>query len=249
MAAATTIIAAGVSIAGPAIKGIIAQQASTGASREAGRFRIQQEELQNSSIARLEQDYFEAVRVNTDAYDKALEMSNVKGAEMVQVAQEGNQRGVQATAGKVKEIEQAGLSDTADKFAETKLKVDLKRAESQEMSAAEIAALEDDRAAAAGVKADALAQQADDLSGEAVGSFIDAGVGVLKSSVTAFGGGGAKGKAARKAAREAPGYNALDDFSQKLESFSGVASGGKELDLSNFTPEQIAALKEAGYIS
>ena len=103
MAAATTIIAAGISIAGPAIKGIIAQQASTGSSREAGRFRIQQQELQNSSIARLEQDYFEAVRVNTDAYDKALEMSNVKGAEMVQVAQEGNQRGVQATAGKVKE--------------------------------------------------------------------------------------------------------------------------------------------------
>lgn len=248
MAGFTTLVAAGVSIGGPLAKGIIAQDASIGMSREAGRFRIQQQELQNESITRLEQDFLESVRVNTDIYDKALEMSNVKGAELVSIAQEGDQRGVQATAGKVKELEQAGLSGLSDKFSKEKLEIDLNRAKANELSASEISALQDDRAAAAGVKADALTAQADDLKGEAVGSFIDAGVSGLKAGVTAFGGGGPKGKAARKKAREADGYNMFDDFTNKINTFSNGAKPSSVLDLTKFTEEQINLLKEQGLI-
>jgi hypothetical protein len=50
----------------------------------------------------------------------------------------------------------------------------------------------DDRAAAAGLQSMALAQQAEDLKGEATGAFMDAGVSALSAGVTAFGGGKAK---------------------------------------------------------
>lgn len=183
MAGFTTLVAAGVSIGGSLAKGIIAQDASTGMSREAGRFRIQQQELQNESIARLEQDFLEGVRVNTDIYDKALEMSNVKGAELVQAAQEGDQRGVAATAGKVKEIEQAGLSALSDKFSQDKTNIDLARAKAQELSAAEIAAMQDDRAAAAGVRADTLMKQSDTLRGQATANFVTAGTEAIMKGV------------------------------------------------------------------
>ena len=69
------------------------------------------------------------------------------------------------------------------------------RAAASEKDASTIAGLFDDRAAAAGVKADALTQQADDLKGQAIGSFIDAGTSALSAGATAFGGigGGANG--------------------------------------------------------
>ena len=175
MAAFTTIALATVAVGGAVYKGVQAGSAATVAAREAGDLRLQQAELEKEAIARLDQDFYEAVRVNTDIYDKALEMSNVKGAELVQAAQEGDQRGVAATAGKVKAIEQAGLSALSDQFSKEKLEIDLNRAKANEMSAAEIAALKGDQAAAAGLRSDALMAQSDTLKGQATASFIDAG--------------------------------------------------------------------------
>jgi hypothetical protein len=176
MAAFTTIAMATVAVGGAVYKGVQAGNAATVAAREAGDLRVQQAELEKEAVARLEQDFFEGVRANTDIYDKALEMSNVKGAELVQAAQEGDQRGVAATAGKVKAIEQAGLSALSDQFSKEKLEIDLNRAKANEMSAAEIAAMQDDRAAAAGLRSDALMAQSDALKGQATASYIDAGV-------------------------------------------------------------------------
>ena len=176
MAAFTTIALATVAVGGAVTKGVLAGDAASSAAREAGRLRLQQAELEKEAVARLEQDFFEGVRANTDIYDKALEVSNVKGAELVQAAQEGDQRGVAATAGKVKAIEQAGLSALSDQFSKEKLEIDLNRAKANEMSAAEIAAMQDDRAAAAGLRSDALMAQSDALKGQATASYIDAGV-------------------------------------------------------------------------
>ena len=176
MGVVTSIVMATVAVGGAVYKGVQAGNAATEAAREAGNLRVEQDKLEKEAIARLDQDFYEAVRVNTDIYDKALEVSNVKGAELVQAAQEGDQRGIAATAGKVKEIEQAGLGALSDKFSQDKTNIDLARAKSQEMSAAEIAAMQDDRAAAAGVRADALMAQSDKLRADSTGAFVDAGV-------------------------------------------------------------------------
>lgn len=183
MGVVTSIAMATVAVGGAVAKGVIAGDASTVAAREAGRLRVQQQELEKEAIARLDQDFYEAVRVNTDIYDKALEVANVKGAELVQAAQEGDQRGVAATAGKIKEIEQAGLGALADKFSQDKTNIDLARAKAQEMSASEIAAMQSDRAAAAGVRADALMAQSDKLRGDATANFITAGTEAIMQGV------------------------------------------------------------------
>ena len=183
MGVVTSIAMATVAVGGAITKGVLAGDAATVAAREAGDLRLQQAELEKEAIARLDQDFYEAVRVNTDIYDKALEMSNVKGAELVQAAQEGDQRGVAATAGKVKEIEQAGLSALSDKFSQDKTNIDLARAKAQELSAAEIAAMQDDRAAAAGVRADTLMAQSDQLRGQATANFVTAGTEAIMKGV------------------------------------------------------------------
>ena len=183
MGVVTSIAMATVAVGGAITKGVLAGDAATVAAREAGDLRLQQAELEKEAIARLDQDFYEAVRVNTDIYDKALEMSNVKGAELVQAAQEGDQRGVAATAGKVKEIEQAGLSALSDKFSQDKTNIDLARAKAQELSAAEIAAMQDDRAAAAGVRADTLMKQSDTLRGQATANYVTAGTEAIMQGV------------------------------------------------------------------
>ena len=183
MAAATSIVMATVAVGGAVYKGVQAGNAATVAAREAGNLRVEQDKLEKEAIASLDQDFYEAVRVNTDIYDKALEVSNVKGAELVQAAQEGDQRGIAATAGKVKEIEQAGLGALSDKFSQDKTNIDLARAKAQEMSAAEIAAMQDDRAAAAGVRSDALMAQSDKLKGDAIDNFVAAGTTAITKGV------------------------------------------------------------------
>lgn len=183
MAAVTSIVMATVAVGGAVYKGVQAGNAATKAAREAGNLRVEQDKLEKEAIARLDQDFYEAVRVNTDIYDKALEVSNVKGAELVQAAQEGDQRGISATAGKVKEIEQAGLGALSDKFSQDKTNIDLARAKAQEMSAAEIAAMQDDRAAAAGLRSDALMAQSDTLKGDAIDNFVAAGTTAITKGV------------------------------------------------------------------
>jgi|TARA_R110001592_G_scaffold166595_2_gene401764 hypothetical protein len=183
MGVVTSIAMATVAVGGAVYKGVQAGNASTVAAREAGTLRLQQAELEKEAIARLDQDFYEAVRVNTDIYDKALEVSNVKGAELVQAAQEGDQRGIAATAGKVKEIEQAGLGALSDKFSQDKTNIDLARAKAQELSAAEIAAMQDDRAAAAGVRADALMAQSDKLRADSTANYVTAGTQAIMQGV------------------------------------------------------------------
>jgi hypothetical protein len=198
MAAFTTIAAATVSIGGSVAKGALAGDAAKTAAREAGRLRLEQDRLEQESIARLEQNFYDAVRATTDVYDKQLERGNVMGAQILEAVQEGDQRGVAAAAGKIKQVQDATLSDTADKFAKQKLEIDMARAKAGEMSASEIAALQDDRAAAAGLKADALTAQADQLRGQSTGAFIDAGVSALQTGVALAG--SIQGKAGDKAA-------------------------------------------------
>lgn len=200
MAAFTTIAAATVAIGGSAAKGFLAKDAAADAARAAGRFRVQQQELEKQSIARLEANFYDAVRATTDVYDKQLQLANQQGSQILEAAQEGDQRGISATAGKIKQAQDATSGVIADKYAEQKLDIDMKRAEADEKDASEIAGLFDDRAAAAGVKADALTQQADQLQGQATGAFIDAGVSALSAGVTAFGGlGGMKNKMGKAA--------------------------------------------------
>lgn len=205
MSAFTTIALGITSVAGPAVKGILANDASKEASRMAGRLGLEKERLEEESVAQLEQNFLDAVKVQSDVYDKAIQASTVAGSTIVEAAREGDQRGVSATAGKVSAVQDQTLTGLADNFAQQKTEIDLARAQAGERSASEIAALQDDRAAAAGVKADALTQQADDLKGQATGAFIDAGVSALNKTVTAFGGfgGGEKKNSPEDSAKSA----------------------------------------------
>jgi len=217
MAAFTTIAAATVAVGSSVAKGIFAGDAAKTAARQAGRFELEKKQLEEESIAKLEQNFLDEVRVATDIYDRKLQQDNVTGATIIEAAQEGDQRGVAATAGKVKAATDLQTDKTAEKFADQKLNIDLARAAADEKSAEEIAALMDDRAAAAGVKADALNKQAADLKGQATSSFLDAGVSALQIGIGAFGGmaGGknAQGKAA-DALAESSGMSRADALKQ-----------------------------------
>ena len=163
MAAFTTIASATVStvsIGGSIAEGAIAGDAAKVAARESGRLRLEQERLEKESVARLEENFYSAVRATTDVYDRQLRGGNAFAAQLLESVQEGDQRGVAAGAGKIKQAQDATLGATADKFAEQKLKIDFAEAQAGELSASEIAAFQDDRAASAGQKADALTAQA-----------------------------------------------------------------------------------------
>jgi hypothetical protein len=217
----TTIAAATVSIGGSVAKGALAGDAAKTAARESGRLRLEQDQLEKESVAKLEQNFYDAVRATTDVYDKQLERGNVMGAQILEAVQEGDQRGVAAGSGKVKQVQDATLGATADKFAKQKLDIDMARAEAGERSASEIAALQDDRAAAAGLKADALTAQADELRGQSTGAFIDAGVSALKTGVSLAG--SIQGKAADKAAEtlaESEGIS-IDEARSQISKYTG----------------------------
>ena len=117
----------------------------------------------------------------------------------------------------------------ADKYADQKLQIDMKRAEASEKDASEIAGLFDDRAAAAGVKADALTQQADQLQGQATGAFIDAGVSALSAGVTAFGGLGGSANKMGKAA-DALSKSSGIDRAAALKQIEGLGLDRKGLN-------------------
>ena len=216
MGAFTTIAASTVAIGGSLIKGIIAGDAATDSARQAGRLNLEKDRLEKEAVADLEQNFYDALRANTDVYDKQLQTGNAMGAQILKTVQEGNQRGVGAGAGKVKLIQDATLGTTADKFAGEKSEIDKLKAAAGEASAEEIAALKDDRAAAAGVKADALTQQASDLKGQATGAFIDAGVSALSTTASLISAKNATGKAAQELV-DSGAYGSLSEATKSLE--------------------------------
>lgn len=197
MAAVTTAV---IAVGGQAAKGFLAADAAKDAARAAGRLELEQERLEQESVARLEQNFYDAVRATTDIYDKQLQLSNVQGSQLLEAAQEGDQRGVAATAGKVKQVQDIGTGQIADKMAMQKLNIDMQRAKASETDAARIAALQDDRAAAAGLEAKAKRNEANALQASSTGAFIDAGVSALTAGVGAFG--GAEGKAVDSLAKK-----------------------------------------------
>tara|TARA_R110000737_G_scaffold1112_2_gene3307 strand:- start:154 stop:1059 length:906 start_codon:yes stop_codon:yes gene_type:complete len=236
MAAFTTIAAATVAIGGSAAKGIIAGDAATDSARQAGRLYLEKEKLEKEAVADLEQNFYDALRANTDIYDKQLQAGNVMGAQILEAVQEGDQRGVAAAAGKVKQVQDATLGATADKFAAEKSEIDKLKAAAGESSASEIAALKDGRAAAAGVQADALTQQASDLQGQATGSFIDAGVSALGVGVNLMGK-NAMGKAAQKLV-DSGKYSTLSEATSALDGIDNkalrdIARGGDFIPKAN----------------
>jgi hypothetical protein len=235
----TTIAAATVAIGSGIAKGAMASDGAATAARMAGRLNLERDTLEKESVARLEQNFLDAVSIQTDIYDKAIQASNVMGSTIVESAREGDQRGVSATAGKVATAQDASLSAMADNFANQQTQIDMARAAAGQMSAAQIAALQDDRAAAAGVQADALTQQADDMRGQATGAFMNAGVSALNAGITGFGGLGG-------------GKNAMAKANQSLVDkgvYSTIADAQKALDgMGVFSNKQLKAIAEAGSI-
>jgi hypothetical protein len=230
MAAVTSAV---IAVGGQAAKGFLAADAGKDAARAAGRLELEQEQLEQESVARLEQNFYDAIRATTDIYDKQLQLSNVQGSQLLEAAQEGDQRGVAATAGKVKQVQDIGTGQIADKMAMQKLNIDMQRAKASETDAARIAALQDDRAASAGLEAKAKRAEADALQASATGSFINAGVAGLTSAIGAFG--GAEGKAV-DALAEKQGISKSEALGQ-IEGLEGYG---------DFKASDFNAIKRAG---
>lgn len=224
MAAFTTIAAATVSIGSSVAKGFFAGDAASTASRQAGRLNLEKEKLEEEAVAKLEQDFYENVKVSKDIVNRQLQQDNVTGATIIEAAQEGSQRGVAATAGKVKMATDVATDKTAKEFVDKQLQIDMAQAAANEKDASTIAGFYDDRAAAAGVKADALTKAASDLEGQAAGNFLNAGVSALSAGITAFGGlaGGknAQAKAAQSLVDESGGTLTMTDAMGKVKGMS-----------------------------
>jgi len=248
MAAFTTIAAATVAVGGSATKGFLAGDAAKVAAREAGRLEIEQERLQQESVARLEQNFYDAVRATTDIYDKQLQLANVQGSQLLEAAQEGDQRGVAATAGKVKQVQDVGTGAIADKMALQKLSIDQKRAQAAETDAARIAALMDDRAAAAGLEAKAKRAESDQLKAASTGAFIDAGVSALSAGISAFG--GAEGRAvdslveSGEAASKTEALQMLGDGVLSNKDLRQIAKSGTMSGLASAAGSNVSPLPE-----
>lgn len=230
MAAFTTIAAATVAVGSAVAKGVLSGDAASTASREAGRLNLEKEKLEEDAVATLEQDFYENVKVSNDILDRQLQQDNVTGATIIEAAQEGDQRGVAATAGKVKLATDIATDKTAKEFADQQLRIDMARAAANERDASQIAGLYDDRAQAAGVKADALTQAASNLEGQSAGNFLNAGVAALNAGVTAFGGlaGGknAQAKAAQSLVDKSGGTLTMTDAMSQVQGMSNSQLSG-----------------------
>jgi hypothetical protein len=229
-------IAAGVAVGGQLAKGFIARDASKEAARMAGRLNIQKEQLEQEAVSRLETNYYDALRATTDVYDKQLQTANAITGQIVEKAAEGDQRGLVATAGKVKQGADATTGLIADKYAGQQLDIEGKRAQAAETDAARIAMMFDDRAQAAGVKADALTQQSDDLKGKATGSFINAGTSALAVGLQAFGGLAGMKNAQGKAVKSLLDSGAAKNDAEALKIIDGYSKDQLKQTISSGLP-------------
>ena len=119
MAAITSTVLA---VGGMAYKGFSAIDAAKSQSREAGRLQDQADELERQALADLEQNRLEAVQVPLQIFDTANELQTLDGSTILEAAAEGDQRGVQATAGKIKATQDAARTEARDTIADSSIR-------------------------------------------------------------------------------------------------------------------------------
>ena len=184
MAAITSTVLA---VGGMAYKGFSAIDAAKSQSREAGRLTDQAEELERQALADLEQNRLEAVQVPLQIFDTANELQTLDGSTILEAAAEGDQRGVQATSGKIKATQDAARTEARDTIAEIKLDLDTKTAKEGNRKGELVSGMKDERAIEMSLEADAMQANADALEMSGTGDLVSAGVSAFSALTPAFG--------------------------------------------------------------
>ena len=184
MAAITSTVLA---IGGMAYKGFSAIDAAKSQSREAGRLTDQAEELERQALADLEQNRLEAVQVPLQIFDTANELQTLDGSTILEAAAEGDQRGVQATAGKIKATQDAARTEARDTIAKVQLDLDTQTAKEGNRKGELVSGMKDERAIEMSLEADAMQANADALEMAGTGDLVSAGVSAFSALTPAFG--------------------------------------------------------------
>ena len=184
MAAITSTVLA---VGGMAYKGFSAIDAAKSQSREAGRLQDQADELERQALADLEQNRLEAVQVPLQIFDTANELQTLDGSTILEAAAEGDQRGVQATAGKIKATQDAARTEARDTVADIKLDLDTQTAKEGNRKGELVSGMKDERAIEMSLEADAMQANADALEMSGTGDLVSAGVSAFSALTPAFG--------------------------------------------------------------
>tara|TARA_B110000858_G_C17776655_1_gene462599 strand:+ start:1093 stop:1935 length:843 start_codon:yes stop_codon:yes gene_type:complete len=184
MAAITSTVLA---IGGMAYKGFSAIDAAKSQSREAGRLTDQAEELERQALADLEQNRLEAVQVPLQIFDTTNELQTLDGSTILEAAAEGDQRGVQATAGKIKATQDAARTEARDTIAKVQLDLDTQTAKEGNRKGELVSGMKDERAIEMSLEADAMQANADALEMAGTGDLVSAGTSAFSALTPAFG--------------------------------------------------------------
>lgn len=183
MAAVTSAI---LSVGSMAYKGFSAIDAAKSQSREAGRLEEEALELERQALADLEQNRLEAVQVPMQIFDTANELQTLDGSTILEAAAEGDQRGVAATAGKIKATQDAARTEARDTMAKIQMDLDLQTAKEGNRKGELVSGMKDERAIEKSLEADAMQANADALSASGTQDLVSAGVGAFSALSPAF---------------------------------------------------------------
>lgn len=184
MAAITSAV---LSIGSMAYKGFSAIDAAKSQSREAGRLTEQADELERNALADIEQNRLEAVQAPMQIFDTTNELQTLDGSTILEAAAEGDQRGVQATAGKIKGTQDAARTEARDTIAKVQLELETNAAKEGNRKGELASEYKTDQAIEMSLEADAMQKNADSLEAAGVSNLVDAGVGAFSAVNTAFG--------------------------------------------------------------
>tara|TARA_R110002072_G_scaffold203694_2_gene361701 strand:- start:380 stop:1273 length:894 start_codon:yes stop_codon:yes gene_type:complete len=184
MAAITSAV---LSIGSMAYKGFSAIDAAKSQSREAGRLTEQADELERNALADIEQNRLEAVQAPMQIFDTTNELQTLDGSTILETAAEGDQRGVQATAGKIKGTQDAARTEARDTIAKVQLELETNAAKEGNRKGELASEYKTDQAIEMSLEADAMQKNADSLEAAGVSNLVDAGVGAFSAVNTAFG--------------------------------------------------------------
>ena len=183
MAAVTSTILA---VGSMAYKGFSAIDAAKSQSREAGRLEEESLELERQALADLEQNRLEAVQVPMQIFDTANELQTLDGSTILEAAAEGDQRGVAATAGKIKATQDAARTEARDTIAKIQMDLDLQTAKEGNRKGELVSGMKDERAIEKSLEADAMEANANSLSASGTQDLVSAGVSAFSALAPAF---------------------------------------------------------------
>ncbi len=183
MAAVTSAVLA---IGSAAYKGFSAIDAAKSQSREAGRLEEESLELERQALADLEQNRLEAVQVPMQIFDTANELQTLDGSTILEAAAEGDQRGVAATAGKIKATQDSARTEARDTMAKIQMDLDLQTAKEGNRKGELVSGLKDDRAIEKSLEADAMQANANALSASGTQDLVGAGVQAFSALAPVF---------------------------------------------------------------